>query len=199
MRVSGWIFGLVLLALSSGLAQAAIMWELNLRNNNSAGPVAPFATVTMDQPGGAGGDITVTLDLVGSFNGATIEEFGFNTTEAGGFGGAITAPGWSVDTSGRNFSVYGDFEIALFNSSVVDKLMFTIGSLGAGQTIATFSTEPGSGGELFAVKLAAGTPGGAFLGGGTVVPVPAALPLLLSALAAFGFVTRRGRKAAAAA
>jgi hypothetical protein len=172
-------------------------WNINDRVNNSAGPVAPFATVTMDQPGGAGTNITVTVDLVGWFDGASIEEFGFNTTE-GSFGGTITAAGWSVDTSGRSFSNYGTYEIALYGSSVVDKLIFIISGL-SDESIATFSTEPGSGGELFAIKLAAGTPGGAFLGGGTVVPVPAALPLFLSALAAFGFVTRKRRGSAAAA
>jgi len=195
MRISGWILGLVFLAWSAGASQAAMTWNINERNNNSAGPVAPFATVTMDQPGGAGTDITVTVDLVGSFDGATIEEFGFNTTE-GSFGGSIAVG--SVDTSGRSFSIYGEYEIAVFGVSEVDELVFIITGL-SDETIATFSSEPGSGGELFAIKLAAGTPGGAFLGGGTVVPVPAALPLFLSALAAFGFVTRKRRASAAAA
>ena len=126
----------------------------------------------------------------------TIEQFGF------GFGGALTtdnvkgAPdGWSLHSS-ENMDGFGTFLYALSKGAKADTLeplIFWI--LADGDSVNDYARIGSTGGQpragsLFAVKVAADGPG-AFIGGGTEVPLPGTLGLLGLGVAALGAIRRR--------
>lgn len=126
----------------------------------------------------------------------TIEQFGF------GFDGALTmdnikgAPdGWSLDTS-AGMDGFGKFLYALgkgARSDTVEPLVFWI--LADGDSVNDYARIGSTGGQphagsLFAVKVAASRDG-AFIGGGTEVPLPGTLGLLGLGICALGAVRRR--------
>lgn len=177
----------MLLVLSSGIGRAAYVTQLDVANGGSATP--PFATVTIEDSGddaGLGSDIRITVDLIGDYASQDIEQFGFNVN--GVAVGDLVFSGlgdWTADITPASMASFGTFDVTVNGGTGVDPLIFTIAV--GGDSIATYTSALSSGGYLFAAKIAASGPG-SFIG---VVPVPAALPLFLSALAVFGFAARR--------
>lgn len=126
----------------------------------------------------------------------TIEQFGF------GFGGTLGsanlagAPGsWTLE-SGATMDGFGSFLYAVSRGAqgdTAEPLVFWI--LADGDAVADYASIGSTGGQphagsLFAVKVAA-SQAGAFVGGGTEVPLPGTLGLLGIGIAGLGAIRRR--------
>lgn len=187
--------GLVAIFLSVAAAEAAYVTNLNVANPASV-DAPPYGTVTIDE---VGDDITFSVNLVGPFAGQAIEQFGFNPSvglTALNISGLPT--GWSFGTS-TNMGTFGTFGASVTGGDGQDPLTFSIVNV-IGDSIATYATLLSTGAQpnaqsLFAAKIAADGPG-AFIGGGAAVPIPPAVLLFMSALAAFGAISRRSRATA---
>jgi PEP-CTERM motif len=184
--------------LFGGLTQAqAYTTTLDLSNNNNFNN-PPFATVTIDEL--LSGDIQFTIDLVGAdTSGQNIELFGFNI-----FGDTsltaeniILPANWSaaIEPSPNTMAVFGAFDIAvkMTGSQGFDPLTFTIST--TGDSIATYATSVSTGGQpnagsLFAAKISSTGPG-AFIGGGSPVPLPATVWLFGSGILGLFVYARR--------
>lgn len=190
------------LLFAGGLTQAqAYTTNLNISNNNNF-TSPPFATVTIDQL--IGGDIQFTVNLVGTdTSGQNIEVFGFNISD----GTSLTVDNFLLPTNWgvavapppNTLDGFGAFDVAvqMNGSQGLDPLMFTISA--AGDSIATYAFAGSTGsqpysGSLFAARISSTGPG-AFIGGGSPVPVPPAVWLFGSGLMGLGIISRR-RKAA---
>jgi hypothetical protein len=181
-----------------GVTQAqAYTTTLDLSNNNNFNN-PPFATVTIDEL--LSGDIQFTIDLVGAdTSGQNIEQFGFNI-----FGStSLTADNFILPTNWsaaiapppNTMAVFGAFDIAvqMTGSQGLDPLTFTISA--TGDSIATYATAVSTGGQpnagsLFAAKISSTGPG-AFIGGGSPVPLPTAVWLFGSGLLGLVSIARR--------
>lgn len=202
MKISGWILGIVMLMLSSGVANA---YTTYLSENNGSLSNTPFAQVDI-VANGTKIEFTVTL-LAPDYDGLDIETFAFNTTGtaltgANIFGADVTD--WALNSSAQ-MATFGTYDYSINccsnggSGTAVQQLMFYIDGV-AGDTVADYASKlsTGNDNQLFAIKTSAGGAAGPFISGGAVVPVPAALPLFLSALAVFGFVARRRQPAQSA-
>ncbi len=204
-------------AASGASAATSYSTLLNISNNqNWRDPAWGEVTIEEDDAMGLGGlKFTVNLcddespqcssgpsDDYGSGQN-TIEQFGFN------FDGALTmdmvtpangnvrgAPeGWELHTT-EGMDGFGSFLYALSRGSkadTVEPLVFWIVTSGDG--IADYARLGSTGGQphagsLFSVKVAADGPG-AFIGGGTEVPLPGTLGLLGVGIAALGMIRKR--------
>lgn len=206
MKFSGWIFGLAVLTLGLFLAAGgrdAQAYTTFLNEANGSITNAPFARVDIVE-NGANIDFTITM-LAPDADSLDIEGFAFNSAgPALAIGNISGLSGWEIDT-GVQISNFGNFEYVLVccggtaTGTAASPLMFSIIDVG-GDSIATYASElsTGNGNELFALKTSAGGSAGPFIAGGSVVPIPAALPLFLSGLAVFGLVARRRRAIQAA-
>lgn len=206
MKFSGWIFGLAVVALGlfmtvGGRDAHAYTTFLNLNNGSLDEP--PFAQVDI-VANGDDIDFTITM-LAPDGTGLDIEAFGFNSAGPNlALGNISGLSGWVLDTNSQ-FAIFGQFEYALEcctgggTGSGVSPLTFSITGV-VGDTVADYASQlsTGNGNELFVLKTSADGAAGPFIAGGSVVPIPAALPLFLSGLAVFGLVARRRRAAAAA-
>lgn len=204
-------------AASGASAATSYSTLLNISNNqNWTDPAWGEVTIEEDDAMGLGGlKFTVNLcddespqcssghsDDYGSGQN-TIEQFGFN------YAGALTmdadtpsngnvrgAPqGWELHTT-ETMDGFGSFLYALSKGSkadTVEPLIFWIVADGDG--IADYASIGSTGGQpragsLFSVKVAADGPG-AFIGGGTEVPLPGTLGLLGVGIAALGVIRKR--------
>lgn len=202
------------------LSQAANAYStfLNITNNQNWAQPQNFALVTIDEL--SNGDIEFTIDLCGDSsssacspdpqnNPQNIEQFGFNITgdpnsvdlALGDF--ILPSTDWTVDFAPPPITLdgFGAFDVAVQWSGSgpagLDPLTFIISK--EGDSIASYATDGSTGGQpnagsLFAAKIASTGPG-AFIGGGSPVPVPAAVWLFGSGL--FGLVGVARRKKAA--
>jgi len=202
IKCLGWILCIALWALSSGNAHAYVT---TLDENNGSLSNSPFAEVKIVEltgPDSGKFQFTVTL-LAPDYNGLNIESFGFNPDGVSLMGGNISGDtGWELNASAQ-FNGFGTFlyswQLNPSSGTGQQPLIFIIDV--AGDSIETYASllSTGNDSQLFAVKTSASGAAGPFIAGGTVVPIPAALPLFLSALAALGLVARRRQKATALA
>jgi len=171
---------------------------------------ASAATISLDFPSS---DATTSNGLLGAGGGGIFFQAGKSITEtftSTGLSSAVSST-WEfsmsnemADTASASFNV-------LINGTVVDSFSFD-GSRGSIENITLTNTFSSISGDSYALSIVATStvfPGGGswnWLPGGTVilsdgvssVPVPAALPLLASALGGFGLLSwRRKRKLAA--
>jgi hypothetical protein len=192
------VFYLVLFA-PFGAVNAYSTFLTETTNNNWSQP-QNFAEVVIQEL--TGGDIQFTISLCGDpassacgpdpqGNLQNIEIFGFNIT--GNPDSVDLLPGdfilpsidWTVDIAPpvTNLNGFGGFDVGVKwsgqGAAGLDPLTFIISK--AGDSIASYATDLTNRGALYAVKIASTGPG-AFIGGGTVVPVPAALILFGSGL-----------------
>jgi hypothetical protein len=190
------------LMFAGGLSQAqAYSTYLNSSNANSL-TNPPFAQVTINQLGG--GDIEFIIDVVGTeLSGQMIEQFGFNISDStaltpGNF--TFSSPtDWSADTTPTaTMDGFGKFDVVVNGGTSTAHLTFTISA--GGDSIATYATDgsttqgngQGQTSSLFAAKISSQGQG-AFLAGGTPVPLPAAIWLFGSGLMGIVVVARRKR------
>lgn len=201
------------LMLSTGSAHAAYTTFLNITNNQNWAQPQDFALVTIDSidVGGGDFDFMFTVDLCGdgtsSACGQQIEQFGFNfsavTLADTNFDFSMNTAGPGTANWSTNFSAtmdgFGGFDVAVemptgSGAAGVDPLMFLITGV-TGDSIATYATDGSTGGQpnagsLFAAKVSSTGPG-AFIGGGSPVPVPAAVWLFGSGLLGLVGIARR--------
>ncbi len=195
---------------------ASVSYYLNQSNENAALPDGNnYAVVTIDD--NTAGSITFTVTALAALTSLTplsnfgIQEFAFNVTAANSIADSGTVSGqwtlpadWSGNTPppANNEDGFGNFEVAVAGtgSSRQSPLVFRLN--GTGLTITDFAelstgtAEQGS--VFFAAHIAGftapGTPNSvtsAWFGGSTPVPVPAAIWLLGSALAAVALTGRK--------
>lgn len=202
----------LLACLLSGSSMAASYSTLLGISNNQNWDDPPWAEVTIedDDSQGAGG-IKFTVNLCDDHalqcsSGAsddydpgqnTIEHFGF------GFDGTLTSANiaggpanWSLETD-DNLDGFGNFLYALKRGSQGDTpepLIFWIIGVD-GDTVNDYASIRSTGGQpnagqLFAAQVSAGKDG-AFIAGGTEVPLPGTLGLLGIGIAGLGAIRRR--------
>lgn len=192
MNLRSLAAGIFAVIFSTSVAQAAYVTNLNVANPAEGDP-APYGTVTIQE---VGDSVDFAIELVGPFAGQAIEQFGFNPSVGLAAGNISGLPvGWSFDTS-STLGTFGTFGASVGGGDGQNPLTFSIVGI-AGDTIITYASLLSSGSQpnaqsLFAAKIAADGPG-AFIGGGAVVPIPPALLLFISAIAALGTVARRRR------
>jgi len=211
IKMSVLSFGLIL---STGTAHAYSTF-LNITNNQNWTQPQDFALVTIDSIDVGGGefDFMFTVDLCGDVTSSPcvgeqqIEQFGFNfsgvtlTASNFDFSSNTAGPGdanWSTNFS-ANMDGFGTFDVAVEKpagsaAAGVDPLMFLITGV-TGDSIATYATDGSTGGQpnsgsLFSAKVSSTGPG-AFIGGGSPVPVPAAVWLFGSGLLGLIGLARR--------
>lgn len=198
------------LLLPAGVTHAYSTFLTITNNQNWQPQPQNFAEVTIDaiDVGGGDFDYKFTVDLCADLTsdacavGQDIEQFGFNivgslTWDSSNF--SLPNAGWDVDFAPppQTLDGFGGFDVVAFNNSAGEQpLMFTITGV-IGDSIATYATDGSSGGQpnagsIFAAKVSAGAQG-AFIGGGTAVPIPAAVWLLGSGLIGLVGVARRKR------
>ena len=128
-----------------------------------------------------------------------IQAFAFNLGGSGaGLGNLVLPDSWNA-FSNENFSGFGDFDVVIKRGGVdrLDPLVFSIQGV-AGDSIqdylASLSTGFAPEGNVLFSALVVGFDGdrvGAKFGGNTVVPIPAALWLMISGLGLLGCFRRR--------
>lgn len=191
---------------------------LTISTNQSWTQGQNFAEVSIDaiDVGGGDFDYKFTVDLCGDPTsdacGQQIEQFGFNFSGVSlsasnfDFSSNTAGPGsgsWTTNFS-ANMNGFGNFDVAVEMPTGggggppqgVDPLMFVITGV-TGDSIATYATVGSTGGQpnagsLFSAKVSSTGPG-AFVGGGTPVPVPAAIWLFGAGLLGMVGVARRSR------
>lgn len=200
-------------------AQAAYVESFFTFENDGAVTDPPFGTVRFEDGVGANKlKVTVDIDNIKLGAGADIEQFGFNLNESGltstlvldpfpqMFGGVALAMSYNDTVKGRNpdYDYVVDFGSG---SPTLDPVMFTIGATGLtlnnlfGANSSSQNNKPDGQFHAHIQGTSAGSSGvgssesigGDF--GTTVVPIPTALPLFVSALVGLGLVARRKAKA----
>lgn len=198
---------------------ASVSYYLDQSNENVALPDGNnYAVVTIDD--NTAGSITFTVTALAALTGLTplsnfgIQEFAFNVSvantiaDSGTVAGQWTLPaGWdgNVPPPPINEDGFGAFEVVVAGTggNRQDPLVFSLNATGLTiNDFAELSTgNPAQGGVFFAAHIAGftapGTPSdvtSAWFGGATPVPVPAAIWLLGSALAAMGVTGRRKKR-----
>jgi hypothetical protein len=178
-------------------------------NNNNWSQPQNFAEVVIQEL--TGGDIQFTISLCADPGASScgpdpqgtlqnIEIFGFNIT--GSPNSVALLPedfilpsiDWTVDIAPpvTNLNGFGGFDVGVrwsgHGAAGLDPLTFIISK--AGDSIASYATDLSDKGFLFGAKIASTGPG-AFIGGGTAVPVPAAFLLFGSGLLVLTGLARR--------
>ena len=171
---------------------------------------ANVGTITLTQ-NSASVDVSVDLlDGYGFLNtGGPHTPFAFNLTGSGTLSispfstpaGGVYADGtFSLNTGGGSNVPFGIFGVALDSSAAngsgtayYGDLLFTLNRTGG---LDTDDFIQNADGYLFSADLTDGQNTGAQAWGVSQVPIPAALPLFLTALAGLGLLTRRGRPTA---
>ena len=185
------------MALSSATAQAAsVSYFLDKTNSLSLPDGVNYMQVTIDDSSGAPGDINFRVETLAALDAYSMgssygmDRFGFNTWYSISAGNIINLPsGWSYGGTG-NLNGFGKFNARLGTNGAADRLTtlsFSITGI-AGDTIGDYvgysSGNAGEGNQYFAAHVAGLTccSGSAYVGGSTVVPVPASVWLFGSGL-----------------
>jgi hypothetical protein len=173
---------------------------------------ANVGTITLTQ--NDANSVIVSVDLLDGYGflntGGPHTPFAFNLTASAGvlsispfstpLNGVFADGTFSLNTSGGSNTPFGIFGVALDSSAgngssnaYFGDLLFTL-SRTTGLTIADFV--PNADGYYFSADLTDGKNTGAQAWKVSQVPIPAALPLFLTALAALSLMLRRGRATA---
>ena len=205
---SRWILASVLLvAAMVSPAAASVVFSVS----EGVQP-ANVGTITLTQSDA--NSVIVSVDLLDGYGflntGGPHTPFAFNLTPSAGtlsistfstpVNGVYASGAFTLNTGGGDNTPFGTFGVALDSSA--DKgsgdayfgdLLFTL-SRTTGLTIGDFVAN--ADGYFFSADLTDGTNTGAQAWKVSQVPVPAALPLFLTALAALGLIARRKRATA---
>jgi hypothetical protein len=215
-KLTGSIVALLALAVSQFLtvtANAASL-QIFLDQSNESSVFASgtnYLTVTIsDRADGAINFMVQTNDALSSIADSNygIQAFSFNFGDSGASAENLVLPSdWEVSNGAGSHSVFGKFDVTLkgTGSNRLDPLEFSIDGV-SGDSPADYIKKLSSGDALFAAHVAGfemsstdqGSLGknltSAQFGGSSVVPIPAAVWLMFSALAVLGW---RGKKSVA--
>ena len=203
-----WILACVLLA-AAMVSPAAASVVFNVSEGIHP---ANVGTITLTQ--NDANSVIVSVDLLDGYGflntGGKHTPFAFNLTPSAGalsisafstpLNGVYASGAFSLNTGGGDNTPFGTFGVALDSSAgngsgnaYYGDLLFTL-SRTTGLTIADFVAN--ADGYFFSADLTDGDSTGAQAWKVSQVPVPAALPLFLTALAALGLIARRKRPTA---
>lgn len=193
---------LAVLALTAApLHAASITYHLDQSNTEATWPDGvDYLSVTISDSLSNPGDIEILVTPLASLTSTAgsnfgIQAFGFNSNVTLTAANVIDPTGWSFGSG--NLDGFGSYEVREDTTGQYrqNPLLLRITGI-SGDTPADYAVA-GSGGAqgnyFFAAHVAGMTvgPGSAYFGGNAVVPVPAAVWLLGSALGVLGWIRRR--------